>query len=85
MVVGIRLGSSLKSGTIEPAPTASACDHFVPVFPLIPAYSRSEFRNYLDFLRVRSGFEPEGRGLRSACGRLPSQPTAARESLPACR
>jgi hypothetical protein len=34
----------------------------VPVFALIPAYSRSESRNYLDFLRVRSGFEPEGRG-----------------------
>ena len=34
------------------------CDHFVPVFPLIPAYSRSESRNYLDFLRLRSGFEP---------------------------
>jgi len=48
---------------------ALPCDHFVPVFPLIPAYSRSESRNYLDFLRVRSGFEPEGRGF---------------ESLPAC-
>ena len=41
------------------------CDHFVPVFPLIPAYSRSESRNYLDFLEVRSGFEPEGRGFES--------------------
>jgi hypothetical protein len=29
-------------------------------------------------------FEPEGRGLRSAFGRLPSQPAAAREALLAC-
>jgi len=28
------------------------------VFPLIPAYSRSESRSDLDFLDLRSGFEP---------------------------
>jgi hypothetical protein len=34
-------------------------------FPLVPAYSRAESRHYLDFLKVRSGFEPEGRGFES--------------------
>ena len=41
----------------------------MPGFPLIPAYSRSESRSHLDFLEVRSGFEPEGRGLRATFGR----------------
>ena len=41
---------------------ALACDHSVPVIPLIPAHSHSESRNHFDFLRVRPGFEPEGRG-----------------------
>ena len=64
-------GESSATRLVEQGPTcAVSCDHFVPVFPLIPAYSRSESRNYLDFLRVRSGFEPEGRGF---------------ESLPACQ
>lgn len=62
------------------------CDPFVPVFPLIPAYSRSESRNYLDFLRLRSGFEPEGQGVAkwpSATTRSPAELT--RESLRACQ
>lgn len=37
-------------------------DHLVPVFPRIPARSRLNSCNHVDFLRLRSGFEPEGRG-----------------------
>jgi len=69
------LGSSTTCSSRRPAGSGrrrrgDQCDHFVPAFPCIPVHSRSRSRNYLIFLRVRSGFEPEGRGF---------------ESLPACQ
>jgi hypothetical protein len=35
------------------------------IVTILCPYSRSESRNYLDFLDLRPGFEPEGRGFES--------------------